>query len=575
MKSTHSAELVSPYMGSLVTLDIPGGESAEEWKAYAGKLPSIQISYRSVCDLELLATGAFSPLDRFMCRDDYERVVAEMRLSNGILFPIPVTLPVAPSNSLKLDSEIALRTPQNEILAILNVEEIYEWQYEVEVDSVYGTRDTRHPMVSEMCQWGPLSLSGTLQMLSLPRHFDFKSLRLQPSETRQKLAALGHKNVVAFQTRNPMHRSHEEATRRATERVNGALFIHPTVGVTRPGDIDYFTRVRCIRSLVQRYSDPAKSMVSIFPLAMRMAGPREALWHMIIRKNYGASHFIIGRDHASPGKDSQGKPIYDPYAAQELAAEHAEEIGVQPVTINELVYVEDEDRYEEVDQIPAGKKVLSISGTELRDEYLSKGKMLPEWYTRPEVARILMQAYPPKQEQGFCVWFTGLPSAGKSTVAEILVVKLYEAGKRVSFLDGDIVRTHLSKGLGFSREDRDANILRIGFVSWEIVRHNGIVISAAVSPYRSTRDQVRSMFANGNFIEVHVNTPIEVCERRDVKGLYAKARRGELQGFTGIDDPYEDPIQPEIVIDTTRFTPEQSATAIYEFLQDRGFIHKS
>ena len=566
-------KIIPPYGGRLVNLFVP--EAAEDLKHEASQLPSVQISPRSVCDLELLATGAFSPLDRFVGQEDYRRIVHEMRLTDGTVFPIPIALPMKPFPGLELDKKITLRGPQNEVLALMTVEEIYSYDRQEEAAAVLGTTDSRHPLVSEMSQWGPVYVSGALQIVNLPKHHDFHSLRLKPAEVRERLSRMGHANVVAFQTRNPMHRSHEETTRRAREIIGGALLIHPTAGITRPGDIDYYTRVRCIRTLMEKYYDPSYAMLSIFPLAMRMAGPREALWHMIIRRNYGANHFIIGRDHASPGKDSTGKPFYGPYAAQELAAKHEKAIGMKSVTFHEFVYVPDEERYEEIDKLAPGKKTMTISGTEVRENYLRKGKLLPRWYSRPEVAKILMRAYPPRHEQGFCVWFTGLPSAGKSTIAEILLTKLHESGRKVTLLDGDIVRTHLSRGLGFSREDRDANILRIGFVASEIVRHDGVVLGAAVSPYRSTRDQVRSMFAAGNFVEVFVSTPSDVCEKRDVKGLYAKARRGEITGFTGIDDPYEPPMNPEITIDTLGFSAEQSASLIMEYLEDNGFTQEA
>jgi sulfate adenylyltransferase len=572
MEILNKSVLISPYGGKLSDLLVQDPEEKEALKLYAGSLPYIQISSRTFCDLELLATGAFSPLKTFMGEKDYHRVVGEMRLADGTFFPIPVTLSVEEFEGLELDKEIALRGPQNEILAILNVEEIYRWDYKTEAQNVYGSLDTRHPLISEMTQWGPLNLSGSLRVLDLPRHYDFLHLRKTPAEVREQLSELGLENVVVFLTRNPMHRSHEELTKRAMDLVHGALLVHPTVGLTRPGDVDYYTRVRCIQTLVDLYYDPTRIAFSIFPLAMRLAGPREALWHMIIRRNYGANHFIIGRDHASPGKDSTGKPFYHPYAAQELGAKHQDEIGVKTLPFQEFVYLKEEKRYEEVDKIPEGSPTLSISGTEIRENYLQSGKLLPEWYTRPEVAQILMQSYPPKHAQGFCIWFTGLPCAGKSTIGEILLVKLFEKGRRVTFLDGDVVRTHLSKGLGFDRSSRDANILRIGFVASEIIRHNGVVVCAAVSPYRSTRDQVRAMFPIGNFVEVFVNTPQPVCEERDVKGMYAKARRGEIQGFTGIDDPYEEPLRPEITIKTEENTPFHGANAIVDYLRNLEYI---
>jgi sulfate adenylyltransferase len=378
--------------------------------------------------------------------------------------------------------------------------------------------------------------------------------------------------VVAFQTRNPMHRSHEELTKRAAEQIGGALLIHPVVGLTKPGDVDHYTRVRSYRALVERHYDARRTLLSLLPLAMRMAGPREALWHALIRRNFGASHFIVGRDHAGPGKDSAGKPFFGPYDAQALVARHAAEIGVQMVPFHELVYLPDEDRYEEADRVPEGGKLLQLSGTQVRDEYLAKGRPLPEWFTRAETAAILAEMHPPAHERGFCVWFTGLSGAGKSATAEALTTLLLERGRQVTLLDGDVVRTHLSRGLGFSREDRDTNIRRIGFVAAEIARHSGAVLCAAISPYRATRSECRSMVGAEQFFEIFVDTPLEVCEQRDSKGLYAKARRGELKGFTGIDDPYEPPRNPELVLDTTSQTVEENARRILALLTARGFL---
>jgi sulfate adenylyltransferase len=342
--------------------------------------------------------------------------------------------------------------------------------------------------------------------------------------------------------------------------------------MTKPGDVDHYTRVRIYRSLVEKYYDPKNTVLSLLPLAMRMAGPREALLHAIIRRNHGANHFIVGRDHAGPGKDSTGKPFYGPYDAQELMVKHVDEIGVKMVDFKELVYLPDKKVYVEVDKVPAGEKVANISGTQVRDDYLAKGKLLPEWFTRPETARILRQMYPPRHQQGFCIWFTGLSGAGKSATAEILTTLLLERGRQVTELDGDVIRTHLSKGLGFSKEDRDTNILRIGYVASEITRHNGVVICAAISPYNATRNEVRKMVSADRFVMVYMDTPIDVCESRDIKGLYAKARRGELKGFTGVDDPYEPPVDPEITLRTVGVTPEQNAHKIVSYLETNGFL---
>jgi sulfate adenylyltransferase len=369
-----------------------------------------------------------------------------------------------------------------------------------------------------------------------------------------------------------LHRAHEELTIRAAQQIDGSLLLHPVVGVTRPGDIDHFTRVRTYRVLAERYYDKERTLLSLLPLAMRMAGPKEALWHAIIRRNFGVNHLIVGRDHASPGKGSDGKPFYGPTEAQELLATHSEEIGVQPVSFSEMVYLETEERYEEATKVPAGARVASISGTQVRDEYLSQGRSLPQWFTRREVGAILGQAYPPKHLQGFCIWFTGLSGAGKSTTAEIVAMKLLEHGRQTTILDGDVVRTHLSKGLGFSKEDRDTNIRRIGYVASEIVRHGGAVISAAVSPYRATRNECRAMVGEDSFIEVFVDTPIAVCEQRDTKGMYALARSGQITNFTGVDDPYEEPVSPELRIDTVLKSAEQNADDIIALITTIGFI---
>jgi sulfate adenylyltransferase len=571
LEQQNVGRLISPYGGELVNLMVDG-EERQEWIEKSSRLPVIQISPRSLCDLELLATGAFSPLTRFMGKADYQRVISEMRLENGTLFPMPVTLPLDPKILEGGVEQVVLSDARNNRLAVMQIEEIYEWDADEEAQLVLGTTDLRHPLVSEMKRWGKVYASGAIKMLELPRYHDFINLRRTPAEVRKILSEMGHENVVAFQTRNPMHRIHEELTKRAAEEVSGSLLIHPVVGMTKPGDVDHFTRVRIYRALVENYYDQKRTLLSLLPLAMRMAGPREAVWHAIIRRNFGATHFIIGRDHAGPGKDSNGKPFYGPYEAQILLAQCAPEIDMQPVKFKELVYLPDSDCYEEANKVREGAKIFSISGTQVRDDYLAKGKQLPEWFTRRETSDILQQMYPPREQQGICIWFTGLSGAGKSTTAEILVSMLLERGRQVTLLDGDVVRTHLSKGLGFSREDRDANILRIGYVSSEIARHGGLVITAAISPYLSTRTEVRKLVGDERFIEVFVDTPIEVCEQRDVKGMYAKARQGIITGFTGVDDPYEVPVNPEITLDTVNFTPEQNATNIIRYLELNSYL---
>jgi sulfate adenylyltransferase len=566
-----NVELIAPYGGKLVDLIVGDAERADLIR-HAITLPSIQLSARSLCDLELLAVGAFSPLDRFMGKEDYLGVVEKMRLASGTLFPIPITLPVADGDAIRLGADIALRNANNDLIGVMKVEEKFAWDLNHEASNVYRTTDSRHPIVAEMTSWGKSYISGPLKIIALPKHYDFVDLRRTPAEVRRTLEGMGHENVVAFQTRNPIHRAHEELTKRAAREVGGSLIIHPVVGMTKPGDIDHFTRVRAYRVLVEKYYERGTTLLSLLPLAMRMGGPREALWHAIIRRNHGANHFIVGRDHAGPGKDSQGKPFYGPYDAQNLLREHQSEIGVKMVPFKELVYLEDEDRYEESDKVPSGARVASISGTQVRVDFLGNGRQLPEWFTRPEIAAILSRVSPAYHRRGFCVWFTGLSGAGKSTIAEILASLLLEHGRVATVLDGDVVRTHLSRGLGFSKEDRDMNILRIGFVASEIVRHNGVVICAAVSPYRATRNEVRGMVGDEQFVEVHVDTPIEVCEQRDIKGMYAKARRGEIKGFTGIDDPYEEPLNAELKLGTIGCLPEENARKILQYLIGKGFL---
>jgi sulfate adenylyltransferase len=565
------SNLISPYGGKLVDLLVSHEESAE-LRSYASSLPSVQLSERAVCDLEMLATGGFSPLDSFVGREDYQRILDEMRLVSGQLFPIPIALPVEPSPDIHLDQDVALRNAKKEVLAVMKVEEIYEWDFVETAQKLVDTQDLRHPLVLEMKRWGRLNIAGRLQVLQLPPHYDFQSLRLTPAQTRERLEKFGRHNVVAFQTRNPLHRAHEELTKLAMESVDGLLLLHPVVGMTLPGDVDHFTRVRTYRALAEGYYDPQRIVLSLLPLAMRLAGPREALWHALIRRNYGANYLIVGRDHASPGVDSNGRPFFEPYEAQQLAEQFSKELGVGVIPFSEMAYIPEERRYAEVSKVPVGTRTVSISGKQMRDEYLNTGRALPEWLVRPEVAAILVESYPPRHHQGACVWLTGLCGAGKSTTAEVLTVLLLENGRKVTLLDGDVVRTHLSRGLTFSKEDRDANIRRLGFVAMEVVRHGGIAICAAISPYHATRHEVRNMIGEEHFIEVFVDTPLDVCEQRDAKGMYLKARRGELKGFTGIDDPYESPAHPNITLDTISHTAAANAQTILEYLIQRGFV---
>ena len=563
--------LISPYGGTLVDLCAAADETAR-LANHARSLPSVQLSERATCDLELLATGAFSPLATFMGRRDYESVVHDMRLADGRLFPIPVTLNVAPESAPQPDAEVALRSPSNDLLGVMRVQEIYPWDRRAFLHHVLGSDDPRHPTVAESERWGELQLSGAIRMAALPRHHDFTDLRLTPHETRERLSRMGNDHVVAFQTRNPMHRGHEAMVRQAMTQASASLLLHPTVGLTPPGDVAHYTRVRSYRALVGHSYGFEPVVFSILPLAMRMAGPREAVWHALIRRNYGASHFVVGRDHASPGEDSHGRPFYAPDGAAALLESLASETGVGPVAFDEFVYLPDEDRYAERRTTGKNVRTISLSGTRLRRDYLDRGVTPPEWFVRPQVAEVLADVYPAAHRRGFAVWFTGLSGAGKSTTARVLLEMLLERGRQVTYLDGDIVRQHLSKGLGFSKADRDTNILRIGFVAAEVVRHHGVAVCAAVSPYRATRETVRQMIGADRFVEVFVDAPLSVCQARDPKGMYTQARRGDVQRLTGVDDPYEPPLEPEIVLDAVGEPAEANARRILHLLDARGWV---
>ena len=522
--------------------------------------------------------GGFSPLSTFMAQADYKRVLKDMRLSDDTLWPMPITLDVSReyAQSLKLGEVIGLRDHEGVLLAALEVKEVYKPNRTREAQAVFGTTDTSHPGVSYLLEQAqPYYISGPLQGLQLPIHYDFNDMRHTPQELRDQFVQKGWNRVVAFQTRNPMHRAHVELTTRAAKQAEANLLIQPVVGMTKPGDVDHFTRVRIYKSVLKRFPASTTSL-SLLPLAMRMAGPREALWHAIIRKNYGVTHFIVGRDHAGPGKDSSGQDFYGPYDAQKMVEQHADELGITVVPFKMMVFVPSQDMYMPVDEIPKGVEYASISGTELR-ERLSDGRPLPEWFTYPEVAHELRLRHPQRAHQGFTVFFTGLSGSGKSTLANALVMKLLELGpRRVSLLDGDIVRKNLSSELGFSKEHRNINISRIGYVASEITKHGGIAVCAPIAPYDTQRKAVRQAIeTNGGFVLIHVSTPLAVCEARDRKGLYQKARAGELEEFTGISDPYESPQDADITIDTSHHTPDELAQQIVLHLEREGYIGSS
>lgn len=570
-----ASHLIEPHGGTLVDL-LVSPERAAELKSASRDWPSWDLTPRQFCDLELLLNGGFSPLTGFMGKADHDSVCERMRLADGTLWSIPILLDVPRELADKLragTSVLALRDPEGVMLAALHVEEIWEIDREASARATFGTLDRKHPGVAHLLdRTHPVALGGRLEGIQLPIHYDFRGLRHTPAELRAEFARQGWRRVVAFQTRNPMHRAHCELTLRAAKEARANVLIHPTVGLTKPGDLDHYTRVRCYQAVLPRFPQHT-AMLSLLPLAMRMGGPREALLHAIIRKNHGCTHFIVGRDHAGPGAGSDGKPFYGPYDAQELLRQHEEELGVTMVPFQALSYVEDLDTYLPQDEVPPGARTLDISGTELRRR-LQEGREIPSWFTFPEVAEELRRTHPPRYKQGFTVFLTGLSGAGKSTIASALLVKFMETGGRpVTLLDGDIVRKNLSSELNFSKEHRDINIRRIGYVASEITKNGGIAICAPIAPYDSVRKEVRqAVEEGGGFVLVHVATPIETCEQRDRKGLYAKARAGILKEFTGISDPYEEPTDADLVIDTTQLTPEEAAQEILLYLEREGYV---
>lgn len=563
-----------PHGGELKELYLAEGKADEE-KQRAKNYKSWDLTQRQLCDLDLLMNGAFSPLEGFLGRDDYERVCDEMRLASGVLWPMPVTLDVTEAFSSEITSgeTIALRDPEGVLIATLEVSDIWVPDRDSEAQRVFGTTDDAHPAVAYLMHTAnPVYIGGRVHGIEPPTYYDFKLLRDAPSELRGRFRKLGWRKIVAFQTRNPLHRGHQELTFRAARDAEANLLIQPVVGMTKPGDIDHFTRVRCYEHVLEQYPDQT-TQLSLLNLAMRMGGPRETLWHAIIRKNYGCTHFIVGRDHAGPGNDRDGNPFYGPYEAQDLFKEYEAELDIAMVPFKMMVYVENKAEYLPADETESTDRVLNLSGTEFRRR-LTEGLEIPDWFSFPKVVEELRRAHPPKHERGFTLFFTGLSGSGKSTVANALMVKLLEDGSRpVTLLDGDVVRKNLSSELSFSKEHRDLNIQRIGFVASEITKNRGIAICAPIAPYSATRRQVREMIEPlGGFVEIHVATPIEVCEARDRKGLYAKARAGLIKGFTGIDDPYEAPENAEIVIDTGELTPDLAAHRILITLEKLGYI---
>jgi len=552
-------------------------DSAQKLKLEAADLISHDLTPRQICDLELLMNGGFNPLKGFLSEADYNSVVDNMRLADGSLWPMPINLDVTAdfAEGLEIGQDIALRDQEGVILATMTVTDRWTPNKAHEAKMVFGADDDAHPAVNYLHnQAGAVYLGGPITGIQQPVHYDFRGRRDTPNELRAYFRKMGWRKVVAFQTRNPLHRAHQELTFRAAREAQANLLIHPVVGMTKPGDVDHFTRVRCYEAVLDKYPQSTTAM-SLLNLAMRMAGPREAVWHGLIRKNHGCTHFIVGRDHAGPGKNSAGDDFYGPYDAQDLFREHQEEMGIEMVDFKHMVWVQERAQYEAIDEIKDKENVtiLNISGTELRRR-LAEGLEIPEWFSFPEVVKELRRTKPPRSKQGFTVFFTGFSGSGKSTIANALMVKLMEMGGRpVTLLDGDIVRKNLSSELGFSKEHRDLNIRRIGYVASEITKNGGIAICAPIAPYATTRRAVREDVEDfGAFVEVHVATSIEECERRDRKGLYKLARAGKIKEFTGISDPYDVPANPELSVETENVEVDNCAHQVILKLENMGLI---
>ncbi len=544
-------------------------------KKIALKLQDILLNDRQLCDFELIATGAFSPLKGYMVSSDYESVLDRMRLQDGTLWPLPICLDISEMQSKNIEpgQSIAVRDSEGFLLAVMHVQDIWPIDKKKEASAVYQTCEKSHPGVNYLFEnIGDYYIGGELEIVSPPLHFDFKQLRLTPPEANAVYKKLGWKRVVGFITRNPLHRAQYEMTIKAMRQAKANLLLLPVTGMAKPDDFDHYVRVKCYRAVANHYP-PDSWLLNLLPLAMRMAGPREALLHMILAKNFACTHFIIGRDHASPDKNCNADRFYNKDQARKLAEIHSDEIGIKIVSFEEMVYLPFEDEFKSIDKVPNGSQAISLSGSDFR-ERIRTGRKIPDWATFPEVIQELRKSYPSPIKQGFTIFLTGLSGAGKSTIAKIIYSRFLEIGERpVTLLDGDIVRRNLSSELSFSKEHRDINVRRIGFVASEITKNRGIAICAPIAPYNSTRSEIRSTIeAYGGFVEVHVSTPIEVCEKRDRKGMYAKARAGLIKGFTGIDDPYEIPKSPEVKINTTAISPDEAVQEILLYLGEKGFI---
>ena len=561
--------MIKPHGETLVSFHLSADELSE-YSELSNNISSLTLSLKQQCDLEMISNGAFSPLSTFNNQKDYEEILLKNKLSNGLVWPIPIVLDVPDQflKSLDKNEYISLRNTEGFLLAILKVKEFWAPNKKEEANLVFKSNDPNHPGVDYLFNHTNNNyISGELVPIHENKYFDFTHLRKSPQEVRDFFRLNNWKDVIAFQTRNPMHRAHYELTKLAMDEHNSKLLIHPVIGMSKPGDIDHFTRVKCYQHIIKYYPENSVEL-SLINLAMRMAGPKEALWHAIIRKNYGCNRIIIGRDHAGPGVNAEGKPYYQPYDAQELIAQYQEELEIKMVPFKEMVFAKNKKTYLPLDKIEQDDPIEKLSGTQFK-ELLQQRTEIPTWYSFPEVIHELRKRFPKLHNQGLTVFFTGLSGAGKSTLANAIMYKLMETEDRpITLLDGDIVRQHLSSELGFSKEDRDIHVKRIGYVASEITKHGGVAICAPIAPYSNTRKVVRNMIDEvGSFVEIHVATPLSVCEERDTKGLYKQARAGKILDFTGVSDPYEEPENPEITVDTSDITVEESSALILDKLR--------
>jgi sulfate adenylyltransferase len=549
----------------------------ESLKEAALGYTSVYLNRRQLCDLELLLNRAFYPLTGYLGRKDYESVLDDMRLADGTVWPMPICLDVSKEEASKVEigQPVALRDEEGFMLAVLTIKDVWEPDKKREAHCVFGTDEPdKHPGVRDLYeQVGAWYIGGSVEGIHLPIHYDFKELRLTPAEVHGRFSLNGWRHIIGFQTEKHLHCAHKEMTLKAAHEAGASILLQPVVGLTHPGDLDHYTQVRCYQEIVKKYPKNM-IMLGLIPLAMRKAGPREALWQAIIRKNYGCSHFMVAGDHGDPfASNSTNERFYPLHAAQEIVQSFEEETGIKMVPLKKMVYVEEKAEYIPEDEVEPDMNVKHISSSELRRR-LESGLDVPEWFSYPEVVAELRRAYPPRSRQGFTVFMTGLSGAGKSTLAKVLLVKFIEMGDRpVTLLDGDIVRRNLSSELTFSREHRDLNITRIGFVAGEITKNGGIALCAPIAPYEEPRRRNRELISGcGGYIEVYLSTPLSVCEQRDRKGLYTKARAGTMKGVTGVDDPYVPPSNPEITIDTTEVSPDEAAQDVLLYLEEQGYI---